>query len=71
MRATMPSSAIADRLLAELATGMAADWAPLKRRIERLRARNVLPVEIDRVAKAVAASRARAAQRAAGLPRIA
>ena len=67
----MPSSAIADRLLAELATGMAADWAPLKRRIERLRARNVLPAEIDRVAKAVAASRARAAQRAAGLPRIA
>ena len=67
----MPSSAIADRLLAELATGMAADWAPLERRIERLRGRHVLPAEVDRVAKAVATSRARATQRAAGLPRIA
>src|SRR5881396_3741051 len=71
MRAPMPSSAIADRLLAELATGMAADWAPLERRIERLRGRHVLPAEVDRVAKAVATSRARATQRAAGLPRIA
>src|SRR5438876_6818948 len=67
----MPPTSIADRLRAELSEGMAVDWARLAPRIDRLERRGVGAVEIERVAAAVAASRERAASRAAGLPRIA
>src|SRR6266545_5825411 len=63
-------SSIADRLRAELAEGMIADRARLAPRIERLERRGVGAAEIERVAAAVAASRERAAARAAAVPRI-
>ncbi|HXL84155.1 MAG TPA: ATP-dependent RNA helicase HrpA [Casimicrobiaceae bacterium] len=69
----MRSHATVDRLeqmLAELREGMAADHVPLARSIERLRRAGVPPAEIERVARAVAASRDRASRRAARIPRI-
>src|SRR5437773_9674607 len=66
----MPPTSIADRLRAELSKGMAVDWARLAPRIDRLERRGVGAVEIERVAAAVAASRERAASRAAAVPRI-
>ena len=66
----MPSPSIADRLRAELSDGMAVDRARLAPRIDRLERRGVGAVEIERVAAAVAASRERAASRAAAVPRI-
>src|SRR6266545_2799948 len=63
-------SSIADRLRAELFEGMTADRARLAPRIERLERRGVGAAEIERVAAAVAASRERAAARAAAVPRI-
>src|SRR3989475_5162758 len=68
--APMPPTSIADRLRAELAEGMNADRARLAPRIDRLERRGVAAAEIERVAAAVAASRERAAARAAALPRI-
>jgi hypothetical protein len=59
-----------DRLLAELPGGMAVDRASLTRTIERLRRRGAAPAEIERVARAVAASRDRASRRAQRVPRI-
>src|ERR1700676_5675448 len=59
-----------DQLLAELRDGMAADHASLTRSIERLRRAAARPAEIERVARAVAASRDRASRRAARVPRI-
>jgi len=59
-----------DRLLAELREGMAVDRASLTKSIERLRRRGAPPAEIERVARAVAASRDRASRRAARVPRI-
>jgi ATP-dependent helicase HrpA len=66
-----PSPTIADRLRAELSQGMAADRTRLGARIERLARRDVPSAEVERVAAAVAASRARAQARAAAVPRIA
>src|SRR2546427_9650793 len=68
--APMPPTSIADRLRAELAEGMNADRARLAPRIDRLERRGVAAAEIERVAAAVAASRERAASRAAAVPRI-
>jgi ATP-dependent helicase HrpA len=59
-----------ERLLAELPGGMAVDRASLTRSIERLRRRGAAPAEIERVARAVAASRDRASRRAQRVPRI-
>src|SRR5438552_8780525 len=64
------TSSIADRLRAELSEGMIADRARLAPRIDRLERRGVAAAEIERVAAAVAASRERAASRAAAVPRI-
>jgi ATP-dependent helicase HrpA len=66
---TAASSSI-DDLLAQLREGMTADWSPLRRRIERLRRRDVPAQEVERVVHAVAESRAHAQRRAAGLPAI-
>ena len=66
----MPASTIAERLLSELALGMAVDWRPLSVRIERARER-ASPAEFERLSRAVAASRERAALRAARVPRVA
>jgi len=60
-----------DRLLAELREGMAVDQIRLARSVERLRRAGTPPAEIERVARAIAASRDRALRRAAGVPRIA
>src|SRR5438094_760652 len=68
--APMPPTSIADRLRAELSEGMIADRARLTPRIDRLERRGVAAAEIERVAAAVAASRERAASRAAAVPRI-
>jgi len=65
-----PSPAIPQRLLAMLRDGMASDWAPLSKRIHRLAGARASPAEIERVERAVAASRQRAEARAAALPRI-
>src|ERR1700676_40670 len=70
---SMRSHATVDRLeqmRVELREGMAADHVPLARSIERLRRAGVPPAEIERVARAVAASRDRASRRAARIPRI-
>jgi ATP-dependent helicase HrpA len=66
----MPSPTIADRLRAELSEGMRADWARLAPRIDRLERPGIAAAEIERVARAVAASRERAASRAAAMLRI-
>src|SRR5438477_1501003 len=66
----MPPTSIADRLRAELSEGMIADRARLAPRIDRIERRGVAAAEIERVAVAVAASRERAASRAAAVPRI-
>ena len=60
-----------DQLLAELREGMAADQISLARSVERLRRPGAPPAEIERVARAVAASRDRASRRATAVPRIA
>ena len=49
---------------------MTADWARLAARIDRLERRGVAATEIERVAAAIAASRARATSRAAAVPRV-
>ncbi|HEV2040594.1 MAG TPA: hypothetical protein VGT81_11200, partial [Casimicrobiaceae bacterium] len=59
-----------DRLLAELREGMTVDRVSLTKSIERLRRRGAPPAEIERVARAVAASRDRASRRVARVPRI-
>src|ERR1700682_5930926 len=59
-----------DRLLAEAREGMAVDQVSLARSIERLRRRRAVPAEIERVARAVAASRDRVSRRAQRVPRI-
>jgi ATP-dependent helicase HrpA len=66
----VPSSSIAERLLAELRQGMSADWARLAPRLERLRSHELPPGETERIIHAVTASRERAAARAAALPRV-
>src|SRR5450631_4904808 len=67
----MAISAVTDRLLSELARGMAADWWPLSVRIERAGRAKAPAAEIERLTLAVAASRERVALRAARVPRIA
>jgi ATP-dependent helicase HrpA len=66
----MTPASLAQRLLADLAGGMAADREVLSRRVSRLSRSGVPPAEIERVTRAVAASRERAIARAAGVPRI-
>ena len=66
----MTSAALTERLITELADGMAADWEKLSPRILRLGRGNASAAEIDRVASAVAASRERALRRAETLPAI-
>src|SRR2546429_6383691 len=69
----MRSHATVDRLeqmLAELREGMAADHAQLARSVGRLRRAGVAPAEIERVARAIAASRDSALRRAARIPRM-
>jgi ATP-dependent helicase HrpA len=61
---------IAERLQAELATAMAADWAALSGRISRLAQAGASAAEIERVTRAVAASKARVLRRAAAVPPI-
>jgi len=60
----MPPISLADRLRAELSEGMTADRARLAPRIERLERHGIAAAEIERVARAVAASRERATSRA-------
>ncbi len=67
----MPTTPSIEHLRAELREGMAADWFALEPRIERLKRVGASPVEIERLTKAVAASRDRARRRAAAIPRIA
>ena len=69
MTTTSPSSL--DRLLSELALGMAADWRPLSARLERAARSKSPDAEIGRLTRAVAASRERVALRTARLPHIA
>ena len=71
LECAVPSPSIVDRLLADLRQGMTADRLRLMPRVERLRRRDVAPAELDRVARAAAASRERAELRAAALPGIA
>jgi ATP-dependent helicase HrpA len=68
----MPSCrpAAADRLLAELAQGMASDWQRLSRRVHRLSCGKELATEGERLTRAIAASRERAARRAGARPAI-
>src|SRR5215470_3040520 len=66
----MISPSLAERLLADLDRGMAADQESLSRRIARLARGHVPPAEIERLTRAVAASRERALEREAGVPRI-
>src|SRR5215831_7393347 len=66
----MISPLFAERLLADLGRGMAADQVSLSRRISRLARGHVPQAEIERLTRAVAASRERALERAAGVPRI-
>ncbi|HEV3240408.1 MAG TPA: ATP-dependent RNA helicase HrpA [Casimicrobiaceae bacterium] len=66
----MPPLSIADRLRAELGEGMNADRARLLPRIDRLQRRGVTAAEIESLARAVAASCARARARAAAIPRV-
>src|SRR6185369_11743800 len=61
----------AEALLAQLALGMAADAAPLARRVERARAAQAPAAEWERIAAAVAISVARREGRAARRPAIA
>ncbi len=67
----MATPSITDRLLADLALGMAADWRPLSARIERAARSKAPAMEIERLTRAVAASRERAGMRATRIPRIA
>ncbi len=71
LKCAVPTPSIVDRLLADLRQGMTADRLRLAPRVERLRRRDVPPAELERVARAAAASRERAERRAAALPRIA
>jgi ATP-dependent helicase HrpA len=66
----MSSSSITDRLLGELALGMAADWRPLSARIERAGRGRAPAGELERLSRAVAASRERVASRLARTPPI-
>ena len=66
----MAPPSIAARLRAELAAAMTLDAARLQRRIERLERRSAAPAEIESIQRAIAASRERAAARAAALPHI-
>jgi ATP-dependent helicase HrpA len=65
----MPAPTVAERLLSELAQGMVVDWRPLSARIQRARDRGS-SAEFERLSRAVAASRERAALRAARVPRV-
>ena len=67
----MTATTVTDRLLSELALGMAADWRPLSARIERAGRGKAPTTEIERLIRAMAASRERVASRAARVPRIA
>jgi ATP-dependent helicase HrpA len=66
----MAPPSTADRLRAELAAAMTVDAARLRPRIDRLQRRGVAAAEIESVTRALAASRERAAARAAALPRV-
>ncbi len=66
----MSATTVTHRLLSELALGMAADWRPLSARIERARGGKAPTTEIERLIRAVAASRERVASRAARVPPI-
>src|SRR5690242_2372999 len=59
---------LVERLQAELTRGMTADRPRLGRQIARL-SRDAAPTDVERVVRAVAASRQRAEARAAGMPR--
>jgi len=65
-----PSSP-ANRLLADLASGMIADAIALSRRIERARHARTTPAEWERLSEAVARSVARRQERAARRPAVA
>src|SRR5215813_7421242 len=69
VRAITPPS-VANRLLAELAGAMTTDRIRLEGRIGRLRRGELPPAEIERLARALAASRERARERAAAVPRV-
>jgi ATP-dependent helicase HrpA len=64
------SRSFADRLEADLGTGMVADRVRFERRIARLRRGELPPAEIERLAGAVAASRERVVQRIAAAPSV-
>jgi ATP-dependent helicase HrpA len=66
----MASTFLADRLRAELSAAMTADQARLRTRIDRLGRRGVTTAEIETVSRALAASCARAAARAAAIPQL-
>ncbi|HEX8013101.1 MAG TPA: ATP-dependent RNA helicase HrpA [Casimicrobiaceae bacterium] len=67
---TSPPSA-ADRLRIELSEAMTADRLRLERQLRRLSERHAPASELERVARAITASRERARSRAAAIPRIA
>jgi ATP-dependent helicase HrpA len=66
----MAPPSIAARLRAELGAAMSVDQARLRTRIDRLQRRGVASAEIEAVSRAVAASCARAAARAAAVPQV-
>jgi ATP-dependent helicase HrpA len=66
----MAPPSIAARLRADLDAAMSVDQARLRGRIDRLQRRGVASVEIEAVSRAVAASCARAAARAAAVPQV-
>ena len=66
----VPADSPAARLLAALASGMAADAVPLRRRIERARHARAPAAEWERIAAAVDRSVEKRARRAARLPAI-
>jgi ATP-dependent helicase HrpA len=66
----MAPPSIAERLRAELAAAMTVDAVRLRPRIDRLDQRGVRAAEIESVTRALAASRERAAARAAALPHV-
>jgi ATP-dependent helicase HrpA len=69
-RAVRAASSPIERLQAAIAEAMTADRAHLEREVGRLRRRGFAAEEVERVARAVAASCGRARRRAAALPPI-
>ncbi|MEO8740503.1 MAG: ATP-dependent helicase, partial [Casimicrobiaceae bacterium] len=67
----MPTASLIEHLRAELAAGMTADQERLARQIERIARGGAKAADIERVSRAVAASRDTALRRAAAMPRIA